>query len=690
MIAEMDQVTVVGRRSVAHELLKSLQSLGVVQVDPVEPTEELELKRLELAEDDRNAKEAWTRAVSRSEGLLDSLQAQEVRPASRSEVPSTLDELLSQLDATGKQIDALVAERGEIRDELDVAQTYLPVFRDIAPLLAQFDDSRYLYGTAFAVDSDDVEETVRAVEDELEDRVVFSTRPRNKDTLIVAVALKKDRDELKSAISSAGYSELVLPEQYAELGVAKAAHTMEERSQTLPKRLDAINDELAQLSNQHGAKLQTMHLIAQNHQSRYERLEDMAAGKYGFALQGWVPSEDKNKVVEGLRKQFGEDIIVETRHADEHHDHSVPVKLDNPGWVKPFEGLLALFAPPKYGTFDPSFTLAVFFPLFFGLVIGDIGFGLLFAGIAWWMRRRGKQDKNVDLGPLNVVIKPKALFPVTTVIFWCAAWSILFGFVYGEFFGNFLEHWPEERPIFYVPGHGEEHAEDVAPAEAGPSEEAAGESEEHGEEHAAGWIPILLFRVENFTPLLLASLGFGILQVLGGWGIRIYYGFKHGDMKHVWEGIGMIGGLVGLIVFSWGFLTENTGPVVMGILIAGLVIFVIGLLLSRVFLMIIELASNAGNILSYLRLFAVGLSAALVANLATDLGFAIGHTLPIIGPILGIIVGLSVHLIALALTIIGHTLQPLRLNYVEFFTKFGFYEESGRPYNPFRLLGGKS
>ena len=86
----------------------------------------------------------------------------------------------------------------------------------------------------------------------------------------------------------------------------------------------------------------------------------------------------------------------------------------------------------------------------------------------------------------------------------------------------------------------------------------------------------------------------------------------------------------------------------------------------------------------------MGLSAALVANLATGLGFALGDTLPIIGPILGILVALVVHFIAITLTIIGHTLQPLRLNYVEFFTKFGFYDESGRPYAPFRLLGGRS
>ena len=77
-------------------------------------------------------------------------------------------------------------------------------------------------------------------------------------------------------------------------------------------------------------------------------------------------------------------------------------------------------------------------------------------------------------------------------------------------------------------------------------------------EHGKGMIPILLPRVHNFTPILIASLMFGILQVLGGWLIRVIYGFKHHDMKHVWEGIGMLGGLIGLIVFAWGFLDRKS------------------------------------------------------------------------------------------------------------------------------------
>jgi V/A-type H+/Na+-transporting ATPase subunit I len=83
-------------------------------------------------------------------------------------------------------------------------------------------------------------------------------------------------------------------------------------------------------------------------------------------------------------------VLVKHRPADEHHDEGVPVKLENAVWARPFEVLMSLFAPPKYGNFDPTWTLAIFFPLFFGVIVGDIAFGLIFALLAWWLRRAAR------------------------------------------------------------------------------------------------------------------------------------------------------------------------------------------------------------------------------------------------------------------------------------------------------------
>lgn len=663
MIARMDQLTVVSRRSIARELLQSLQSLGVVQVDPLEPEEGLSLVRYTLEGVDRDERERWTGIAGRSETLLAGLGATGGEAPTRPDSAGRIDEMERFLSEVGQQVDSAVAERAKAKDELELIRTYLPLFRTLAPTLAQLENSRYLTGGSFLIANDEAAEALGEVERRMEGDVVYSTRPYGRQTLVTAAVLKSDEAEFRQALNSQGISLLALPGRYAQQGVAKAVHVMEERSHTLPRRLETLEQELAELSAAHAARLQGIRQLALNQQARYTKLEEMLSGRYAVALRGWVPARETRKVIEGLRKQFGQGVIAVARPADEHHDRAVPVKLENAGWVKPFEGLLSLFAPPRYGTFDPSWTLAVFFPLFFGIVVGDIGFGLLFLALGLWLRSRGAAGRPLSLGPLGIVIPPRALPAIGTVINWAAVWSIIWGFVYGEFFGNFLEHWPHDNPVFYPPSHGDN-----------------------------GIIPIALFRVEEFTPLLLITLGFGVLQVLGGWVIRTYYGFLHNDKKHIWEGIGMFSGLAALVVFATAFLTGGLSPAVWIVVALGLAVFLLGVFLSGIPLMLVELISNSGNILSYLRLFAVGLSAALVANLATDLGFAIaeGLRVPIVGALLGIIVALVVHLLAIALTIIGHTLQPLRLQYVEFFTKFGFYEQSGRPYEPFRLHGGKA
>ncbi|MEX2536602.1 MAG: V-type ATPase 116kDa subunit family protein [Trueperaceae bacterium] len=663
MIARMDQLTVVGRRSIARELLQSLQSLGVVQVDPLEPEEGLSLIRYTLEGEDKDERERWSSLVGRSETLLAGLAAHDVEAAPRSDSATSIEEIESLLAEVGPQIDKVVAERSRLNDDLDLIRTYLPLFRTLAPTLAQLDSSRYLTGSAFLVGADAADEVRAELEAAMEGNITFATRPYGRQTLFTSAVLKRDEALFRQALSRLGISPLALPGRYADQGVAKAVHVMEERSQTVPRRLEALEQERHQLLESYAPRLQTIHQLALNQQARYSKLEEMLAGRYSVALRGWLPARETRKVVEGLRKQFGQGVIAVSRPADEHHDLRVPVKLENPAWVRPFQGLLALFDPPRYGTFDPSWTLAVFFPLFFGIVVGDMGFGLLFLALGIWMQRRGAGGRSLSLGPLGIVLKAKALPSIGTVINWAAVWSIIWGFIYGEFFGNFLEHWPADNPIFYAPSHGDN-----------------------------GIIPIMLFRVEEFTPLLLITLGFGILQVLGGWAIRTYYGILHGDRKHMWEGIGMFSGLTALVIFATAFLTGGLSSAIWLIVGVGFAVFLLGVVLSGIPLMLVELISNSGNILSYLRLFAVGLSAALVANLATDLGFAIagGIGIPVVGALLGIVVALVVHTLAIALTIIGHTLQPLRLQYVEFFTKFGFYEQSGRPYEPFRLHGGKA
>jgi V/A-type H+/Na+-transporting ATPase subunit I len=667
VITPMDQLLLVGRKRGAQDVLVALQHLGVVQVDPIDPAHlglGVGLDRFQTSDALRAERSSWDRIALRATALLAALDVRdEVPAAAKTDLPLTPEDVAERVELVGGLVDSLVGERESLGEEIALIKTTLPIFRDVAATLGQLEASRYLHGAATIVASSALPEVRAALREAVGGRIAFEERPRGSKQVVLLLAThRSDAAVLRAALARVGLAELTLPERYRDLGVAKATHVMEERLAQHPKRLTAIGEELRKLALQHGPRLKAFAQMALNHRERLDRLGDLAEGRFSFALRGWVPSVDRPRVVEALTKQFAQDLVVQHRPADEHHDEGVPVRLENPGWARPFQGLLSLFAPPKYGNFDPTWTLAVFFPLFFGVIVGDIGFGLLFALLATALRVRGQRGKALSLGPLDMVIPAPALAPISTVMFWAAGWTIVWGYVYGEFFGTFLEYWPKAKPIFFTQLHGSSN----------------------------GWIEILLFRVEVFDPVIMIALAFGTLQILGGWVIRVIYGIRHHDMKHVYEGIGMFTGVASLVLFATAFLTDNLNPVLNGVVGVGFVVFLICVVLAKMPLMVIELVSNGGNILSYLRLFAVGLAAALVAKLATQLGFAVSDSLPVIGPVLGILVGLFVHLLALVLKVIGYTLQPLRLQYVEFYTKFGFYEAAGRPYQPFKTLGGKS
>src|SRR5690606_1107421 len=137
----------------------------------------------------------------------------------------------------------LVAERGELRDEYELTRSYLPLLRDLAPMLAQIEDSNYLAGVPFLAAESDVDAIESQLKGELDGGLVLAKRPHANQLLVVAAVLKAALPTLKTALAKAGVAELTLPERHAGQGVAKTAHVMEERSQMLPKRLAAIEDE---------------------------------------------------------------------------------------------------------------------------------------------------------------------------------------------------------------------------------------------------------------------------------------------------------------------------------------------------------------------------------------------------------------------------------------------------------------
>ncbi len=158
---------------------------------------------------------------------------------------------------------------------------------------------------------------------------------------------------------------------------------------------------------------------------RLDAEDHAAATARAFVLEGWLPERDRPELARALTAAVGSEIAVEQVGRDEWHGDEAPVVLNNPTLFRPFEALISLLPLPRYGTVDPTPFIAVFFPMLFGVIVGDVGYGLVIA-------------------LLGLVLGKYA-----RIAYAVALYTIVFGFLYGELFGDLGTRWFGMRPLWF-------------------------------------------------------------------------------------------------------------------------------------------------------------------------------------------------------------------------------------------------
>lgn len=655
MVAPVEKLIVVGPKRLARELLAELQRAGVVHLDPLRP-EELSEYRLNPGEEAELRR--WDSVASQAEQSL-GVMGKAVMPSARPFVGS-LDEADASVKPLSSRAEVLGKERAALEEEIQAAALFGKPADKLAGLAHGLDASPRLAVIPFLLSKAEELGPVRqALQQALPERFELDSDALDNQVAAVVVVKRSDLETARSTLSRLGLAELRFPGPFAALSLTQAAARMKERAKLAPEELVGIRDEVSKLAQGSAESLQGLWTRAKDESARYKATTDLAAGKYGAALMGWVPQKSKAQVEEALSRLKGQ-IVYTFEPVDEHHEaDQAPVTLENPAWARPFELLHGFLNTPRYGGYDPTLMIAIFFPIFFGMIVGDIGMGILFGLVAWWLGNLSRAGQTLNIGFLGASLDPKTEGMVSRVLWWMTFWAILWGFIFGEFFGTFAER----LHIFYDPHHAE----------------------------GGGLIPILINRLDferTSNLLIVLCLAFGIFQVLYAFIIKAYYAWKHHSQLHLWEGLGYLAGLTGLVAFAYSFQTGKAGAITTPILIIGLLIFVVGVVLARQPLMIAELPGKGGQILSYIRIYAVGVAGAVLFDLANQVGFGLSHSLGFIGILIGLVLGIVLLLFIVAVTILGHVLQPIRLLWIEFATNFGFFEESGRPYRPFKSVRG--
>ncbi len=358
-------------------------------------------------------------------------------------------------------------------------------------------------------------------------------------------------------------------------------------------------------------------------------------------FEGFAPRENAEKLCEALDRM---DIYYLKEEATA--EDNPPIKLKNNAFVRQFETFTRMYGMPVYNEFDPSFFLSIFYLLFFAICMGDAGYGILLIGIG--LALKGRKGGLAEMWSLIVTL---------------GAGTVAVGLIMGTFFGINL--------------------------------------------YEAAWVPAGLKKImivgdmsvggALYSKQMVLSLGIGVLHICLAMLTKAVWAVKRNGFKHSLGTLGwtllIVGSVIGLSIGLSGLISETAMKfLLIGIgAISALGIFIFNKWGRNPLINIgsglwdtYNMASGLmGDVLSYVRLYALGLSGGMLGqtfNLIADMVKGTDPTWQWIPFVLILLVG---HVLNLGLCALGAFVHPLRLNFVEFFKNAG-YEGQGVEYNPVR------
>jgi len=599
----MTKVQLIGHLRHLDPTLDVLYRIGCVHLVDV-----LDAGLAPLTVDDRRTRERERLRILRArlDAFLTLVDPPEGNPVALTS--ARLDRVEREIEVVAPEVERLGRTADELQNELELLPRYISLLEKLLPLVpepdADMETAALLLDRRHGSALGDLHAELASICGPQFDLLSAPIDDTSLGTILLYPhACATDVADL---LGRSQVSRVRLPQRFASMPLRDAMAAMHRRQAELPTLLHGVEQERADLLRPYAEWPATRTAIAARLR-QFAAIQQLGTTRSTFVVRGWVPRRELDR----LQAELGEEIAIEEVMAAE--ADAAPVLLDNPEAARPFEFLVRLLGVPRAGSLDPTRLMALFLPLFFGIMLGDVAYGLLLLGLATWLRRRF----------------PK-LADLFRVLQYGAAWAAVWGVVYGEFLGDL--------------GH-----------------------------RLFGWRPLWINREEAIVPLLRFALAIGAAHVTLGIVLGIYTSVRARRHHETAERIGMLVALSALFVLVAvvakllppGFMT----PGVAVLIVALVLLFALQGLLAP-----LHLIGAIGNVLSYLRLAAIGLASVYLARVANELAV----TAPLI---VGILVATLFHALNLVLGAFSPTIQALRLHYVEFFPNF--HESGGQPFEPF-------
>ena len=630
-----------GLREDEERHLTPLHDLRVAQIEPLRPEAMAELAPERGPDTLRHIADE----TLRFRGLMAALPRLPVRQ------PQQFDSVADILEAARRV--TIDAEVGELTREDDRLQTEKKAATDTAALLRRLDfyhdRLEYLHSSNFLTFFGEVPtEGLPALEGALPptaDARFLRGPPAGKEekARFVVVSRLSGADVLSRAAQESGARLTAIPpldrtppEELAEL---------EARLRQIDARRAEIHERLDAIAREWYPTVAAIDEALEIENRKSEVLQKLGASRSAFALESWVPARD----AERLKTVVSRAVNGRVFFYDVPTHEEPPTMMGNPMGVRRFEFFIRFYSLPQATEWDPTLVFSIVFPLFFGLMLGDWGYGLTILLISLWMIRGFPGARHLPRSGRNfvkMIMGPKGMQQIAYAILPGCALAIGLGFYWDEFFGYHLL----SRVVGYR-------------------------------------TPMDLMTPHSVSSLLVFAGYIGLGMVVFGFLLGALKDYFH---HHRRGALGKSGGV--LLAFGIAFLglavihkqdSLAGNPffdLYLALVIVGVLLLLAGEGIQMGMMGLIEVVSH---ILSYTRLVGILLASVILAyviNLIAG-GLIIG------GAIVGIVAGVVIILIGQSFNVILGVFEPgiqgARLIFVEYFSKF--YTGNGRP---FRAFGG--
>ncbi len=624
MIVRMSKVEIVGEKGLLQDTLALLRELSIFQIEPatfgfVEEGREEDVRS--FVPDDKAMFERIFLENLRQK-IIELFSFLPTRPVRISylEPRSIIDTIAKTIERHVASAKELYEVRDGLRKEKKELDQYAIFLGALASLVDSTKETPDLDFIGLTIREPEMVERLREAISRITDwKFELLTETAEDGTLVGLITVEKGLSEkVKKSLSDEHVPELIFPAAFSALSFSEKGAYVRKRIAEVSAELSRIDSELSRFAQRWVPIYQSVREWIDDRLALLSATAATFETRMCFFINGWMQAGDVEKLRKRVAESFGTKVMLVEKELREQDLERVPIILKNPPYFKPFELFTSLLPLPAYTSYDPTPFIGIFFPIFFGMILGDAGYGLLIGAVAYTLYKKFRKQAMVRDGSKILMV--------------AALYTVFFGILFGEFFGDLPER------LFHLK-------------------------------------PICIERREAIIPMIYFALSVGVAHILLGLVLGAVTGFRKKEKKEaVYKVLSVIIilALIAVLASFFGvFPAVLARPVIIAILFLTPLLFFTGGLLAP-----LELLKSIGNIISYVRIMAIGLTSVLLAFVANNLGGATGDL------VTGVAVAGLIHLLNIILGVFSPTIHSLRLHYVEFFSKF--IEHGGRRFEPLK------